>query len=127
MVVSVVDVVEALTDSPTPRQYWGKVKQKNLDLQLSQFGYNWNWNADGKNMTLIVPTPRAFSYYTVNPSPKAEPLKRWLAKVGYERVQEIENPENLRDHMGDFELILTMSAKPLPRFIAPKIQKACQN
>jgi hypothetical protein len=57
------------------------------------------------------------------PSPKAEPFKRWLAKVGYERVQEIQNPElaanrtrtlyklkglkrqNLRDHMDDFELI----------------------
>jgi len=39
------------------------------------------------------------------PSPKAEPFKRWLAKVGKERLDEI---ENLRDHMTDIELILTM-------------------
>jgi len=46
------------------------------------------------------------------PSPKAEPLKRWLARVGYERVQEIENPElatkRTRAHMTDLELIFSM-------------------
>lgn len=47
-----------------------------------------------KNTPPIVPTPRVSSgLYSQFPSPKAEPLKRWLAKVGYERVQEIENPE----------------------------------
>lgn len=83
---------------------------------------------DGKmRITDCADTETVFRLIQSIPSPKAEPFKRWLAKVGYERVQEIENPElatkrtrvlnkklkglkreNLRDHMNDFELIFTM-------------------
>ncbi|MDP2156957.1 MAG: Bro-N domain-containing protein [Nitrospirota bacterium] len=93
---SVVDVIAVLTDSPTPRQYWGKVKQREfLDLQLSPVWIQLKLeSADGKKYeTDCANTEGMFRIIQSIPSPKAEPFKRWLAKIGYERVQEIENPE----------------------------------
>ncbi len=93
---SIIDVVEALTDSPTPRQYWGKVKQREfIDQQLSPIWVQLKLMAsDGKMYeTDCADTEGIFRLVQSIPSPKAEPFKRWLAKVGYERVQEIENPE----------------------------------
>ncbi len=93
---SVVDVVEVLTDSPTPRQYWGKVKQREfVELQLSPIWIQLKLEStDGKKYeTDCANTEGMFRIIQSIPSPKAEPLKRWLAKVGYERIQEIENPE----------------------------------
>jgi hypothetical protein len=93
---SVVDVIEVLTDSPTPRQYWGKVKQREfIDLQLSPIWVQLKLEAsDGKKYeTDCANTEDIFRIIQSTPSPKAEPFKRWLAKVGYERMQEIENPE----------------------------------
>lgn len=93
---SIIDVVEALTDSPTPRQYWGKIKQREfIDWQLSPIWVQLKLeSADGKKYeTDCANTEGMFRIIQSIPSPKAEPLKRWLAKVGYERVQEIENPE----------------------------------
>ena len=90
---SVVDVVEALTDSPSPRQYWGVLKGREsqlltLCLQLKLP------SADGKYYaTDCANTESMFRIIQSIPSPRAEPFKLWLAKVGYERVQEIENPE----------------------------------
>src|SRR3989338_1309220 len=93
---SVIDIVEALTDSPTPRQYWGKVKQREFtDLQLSPIWVQLKLeSSDGKKYeTDCANTEGIFRIIQSIPSPKAEPLKRWLAKTGYERVQEIEDPE----------------------------------
>ncbi|MDI6735264.1 MAG: BRO family protein [bacterium] len=93
---SVVDVMEALTDSPTPRQYWGKVKQREfIDIELSPIWIQLKLESpDGKKyLTDCANTESMFRIIQSIPSPKAEPFKRWLAKVGYERVQEIENPE----------------------------------
>jgi hypothetical protein len=93
---SVVDVVEALTDSPIPRTYWGKVKQREfIDIQLSPFWVQLKLeSSDGKKYeTDCANTEGIFRIIQSIPSPKAEPFKRWLAKVGYERVQEIEDPE----------------------------------
>ncbi len=93
---SVVDVVEALTDSPTPRQYWGKIKQREfIELQLSPIWVQLKLeSSDGKKYeTDCANTEGIFRIIQSIPSPKAEPFKRWLARVGYERVQEIENPE----------------------------------
>src|SRR3989344_3726612 len=90
---SVVDVVEALTDSPSPRQYWGVLKGREnqlltLCLQLKLP------SADGKlRLTDCANTKNMFRIIQSIPSPKAEPFKQWLAQVGYDRVQEIENPE----------------------------------
>lgn len=93
---SVVDIVEALTESPTPRQYWEKVKKR----EIVNFQPSPNWGrlkliaADGKmRETDCANTEGIFRIIQSIPSPKAEPFKLWLAKVGYERVQEIEDPE----------------------------------
>jgi prophage antirepressor-like protein len=93
---SVVDIVEALTDSPTPRQYWGKVKTREfVKLQLSPIWVRLKLTADdGKlRQTDCVNTKGAFRLIQSIPSKKAEPFKRWLAQVGHERLEEIENPE----------------------------------
>ena len=99
---SVVDVVEALTDSPTPRQYWGKIKRRAFtDLQLSPIWVQLKLDsADGKKYkTDCADTKAMFRIIQSIPSPKAEPFKQWLAQVGYDRVQEIENPELAQDRM----------------------------
>ncbi len=90
---SVVDVVEALTDSPSPRQYWGVLKGR--ENQLLTFCLQLKLPSDdGKYYaTDCASTKNIFRIIQSIPSPKAEPFKQWLAQVGYERVQEIENPE----------------------------------
>jgi len=93
---SVVDVMEVLTDSPTPRQYWGKVKDREFKkLELSPIWVQLKLAAaDGKKYkTDCTNTENTFRIIQSIPSKKAEPFKRWLAKVGYERIREIENPE----------------------------------
>jgi hypothetical protein len=95
---SVIDVVAALTDSDNPRDYWYKMKIRVKDedeVELSTFCRQLKLLApDGKmRETDCANTEYIFRIIQSIPSPKAEPFKRWLAKVGYERVQEIENPE----------------------------------
>lgn len=90
---SVVDVVQALTDSPAPRQYWGVLKSRETQLLTICLQLKLE-SADGKKYeTDCANTEGILRIIQSIPSPKAEPLKRWLAKVGYERIQEIENPE----------------------------------
>lgn len=94
---SVVDVVGALTNSPNPRSYWKVVKFR-LKKEGSEVVTKCNQlkmvAVDGKKYrTDAADTETMFRIIQSIPSPKAEPFKRWLAKVGYERVQEIENPE----------------------------------
>ena len=95
---SVIDVVEVLTDSVNPRDYWFKMKVrvKGEDgIELSTICRRLKLvSTDGKKYeTDCANTESIFRIIQSIPSPKAEPFKRWLAKVGYERVQEIENPE----------------------------------
>lgn len=95
---SVVDVVEALTDSVNARDYWFKMKIRVAEedgLQPSTICRQLKLPApDGKmRETDCTNTEGIFRIVQSIPSPKAEPFKRWLAKVGYERVQEIEDPE----------------------------------
>ena len=95
---SVVDVIEALTDSDRPSVYWTamKARVKNEgDIQLSTICRQLKLEApDGKmRETDCANTEGIFRIIQSIPSPKAEPFKRWLARVGYERVQEIEDPE----------------------------------
>lgn len=95
---SITDVIEILTGSTTPRRYWSDLKiklkkegasqvyEKIVQLKLAA--------SDGKQYsTDCANTETMFRVIQSVPSPKAEPFKQWLAKVGYERVQEIENPE----------------------------------
>jgi len=95
---SVVDVVEALTDSDRPSVYWTAMKARVKNegqFQLSTICRQLKLLAEDGKMreTDCADTEGIFRIIQSVPSPKAEPFKRWLAKVGYERVQEIENPE----------------------------------
>lgn len=95
---SVVDIVEALTDSLDPNDYWYKMKirvKNEEEIELSTICRRLKLlSSDGKKYeTDCVNTEDAFRIIQSIPSPKAEPFKRWLAKVGFERIQEIENPE----------------------------------
>src|SRR4030043_1626 len=90
------DVVMALIDSSDPQQYIQRMKQRDPEL-----GKGWVQivhtlvidTSGGKQKTNCANTEGIFRIIQSIPSPKAEPFKRWLAKVGYERVQEIEDPE----------------------------------
>src|SRR3990167_5459518 len=93
---SVLDIVGVLTDSPQPKTYWAKMKER--DTALSQPFPFWEQlrmpAEDGKmRETDCANTEGILRIIQSIPSSKAEPLKRWLAKVGFERMQEIENPE----------------------------------
>jgi len=94
---SVSDVVEALTDSRDARQYIKRIRSRDSEL-------NSYWGTictplemtakDGKKRPInSANTEGMFRIIQSIPSPKAEPFKRWLAKIGYERIQEIEDPE----------------------------------
>ena len=102
---SVVDVVSVLTESPTPRQYWGKVKEREfIEIELSPIWVQLKLKAaDGKYyMNDCANTQALFRIIQSIPSQKAEPFKQWLAKVGYERIQEIENPELAQDRAKEY-------------------------
>ena len=90
---SVIDVIEILTKSPTPKTYWGKIK--NREFQSSPIWVQLKLkSSDGKSYkTDCANMESLFRIIMSVPSPKAEPLKLWLAQVGTERIQEIENPE----------------------------------
>ncbi|MBT3816859.1 MAG: Bro-N domain-containing protein [Candidatus Magasanikbacteria bacterium] len=95
---SIIDIIEVLTDSNRPRKYWNDLKSKLHDegyIQLSEkIGQLKLISTDGKKYaTDCTNTETMLRIIQSIPSKKAEPLKRWLAKIGYERIQEIENPE----------------------------------
>jgi DNA-damage-inducible protein D len=98
---SVVDVIEILTESPRPRKYWNALKTKlkaegsEVSLKLGQLKME---AEDGKmRETDVADTESLLRIIQSIPSPKAEPFKQWLAKVGYERMSEIANPEESLD------------------------------
>lgn len=92
------DVIDVLTGSERPRKYWNDLKKKLSDegyAEVSEKIGQLKMEApDGKmRETDAANTETMFRIVQSIPSPKAEPFKRWLAKVGYERIQEIEDPE----------------------------------
>ncbi len=94
---SIVDVVKALTDSPNPRKYWSVLKTR-LKKEGSQLATNCSQlkmqSADGKfYKTDVASTEQLLRLIQSIPSPKAEPFKLWLAQTGYERIEEIQDPE----------------------------------
>jgi hypothetical protein len=98
---SIVDVIEVLTVTDRPRKYWSdlKAKLKKEGSQLSEkIGQLKMQSEDGKMYnTDIADTEQLFRLIQSIPSPKAEPFKQWLAKVGYERVEESQDPEKTID------------------------------
>ena len=94
---SIVDTISVLTDSPNPRIYWSVLKTR-LKREGSQLTTNCSQlkmqSVDGKYyLTDVADTEQLFRLIQSVPSPKAEPFKLWLAKVGRERIDEIEDPE----------------------------------
>ena len=94
---SIVDVVGVLTDSPNPRKYWSVLKTRlkkegsQLATACSQLKLK---AADGKAyLTDVADTEQLLRLVQSIPSPKAEPVKQWLARVGYERIAETDDPE----------------------------------
>ena len=93
---SVVDVIEILTDSPKPTAYWNKV-QKTLQAESELYPFWIKLKLLGQDCKArpsdCTNTEGILRIVMSVPSPKAEPLKQWLAQVGTERIQETENPE----------------------------------
>ena len=95
---AVVDVIEALTDSVKPRDYWYRMKKRvaeNEGIELSTICRQFKLKATNNRFynTDCAHTEGMFRIIQSIPSPKAEPFKRWLAEVGAERLEELENPE----------------------------------
>ncbi len=95
---SIIDVIEILTDSNNPRRYWSDLKRK---LEEEGFGQLYDIivqlkleASDGKKyLTDCTDTQGLLRIIQSIPSPKAEPFKQWLAQVGYERIEEDQDPE----------------------------------
>ena len=95
---SIIDIIETLTGSSNPRRYWSDLKRK-----LTKEGFSQSYeiivqlkleSSDGKKyITDCADTEGLLRIIQSIPSPKAEPFKMWLAKVGYERIVETEDPE----------------------------------
>ena len=100
---SVVDVVGVLTDSVNPTDYLKKMRKRDEEL-ATYLGttcpqVEMVTDTGKKRKTLAANVQALFRIIQSIPSPKAEPFKLWLAQVGYERVQEIENPELAQERM----------------------------
>ena len=104
--ISIVDVVSVLTDSVDGRKYWNKLKQR-----LKEEGNETVTNchqlkmqaSDGKmRLTDVADVEQLFRLIQSIPSPKAEPFKMWLAEVGRERLEEIDDPEQGIDRMMEY-------------------------
>lgn len=98
---SIVDVIYALTESKSPLAYWRKLKQR-LKAEGNQTVTNCHAlkmvAADGKmRLTDVADPEQLLRLIQSIPSPKAEPFKLWLAKVGYERIQETADPSKALD------------------------------
>lgn len=101
---SVIDVIGVLTESSRPRKYWSDLKKKLVDEGFNQLSAKIGQlkleSDDGKKyLTDVADAETLMRLIQSIPSPKAEPFKRWLAKVGYERLEEIENPELAQHRM----------------------------
>ncbi len=94
---SIIDVIAVLTESVNPRKYWSVLKTR-LKKEESEVATNCSRlklvASDGKmRITDVADTETLLRLVQSIPSPKAEPFKLWLAKVGYERIEETEDPE----------------------------------
>ncbi len=95
---SVIDIIEVLTESKDPRTYWKVLKSRLVAEGANELVTTCNQlkmtAADGKErLTDVMKVEDVLRLIQSVPSPKAEPFKRWLAKIGHERLQEYQNPE----------------------------------
>jgi hypothetical protein len=115
---SIVDVIGVLTESPDPRNYW-KVLKHRMKKEGNESVTNCNQlklqSADGKfYKTDVASTEQLLRLIQSIPSPKAEPFKLWLAQTGYERIEEIQDPEKSIDRAMENYLKLGYSKDCLP-------------
>jgi hypothetical protein len=112
---AVVDVIEVLTESGKPRDYWYRLKRREKEssgIELSTFYRQLKIeSSDGKKYsTEYSDVQGLLRIIQCIPSQKAEPFKRWLATVGYERLEEIENPELAQHRMREmYKLIFVIN------------------
>ncbi|MDR1755660.1 MAG: hypothetical protein LBR65_01700 [Culturomica sp.] len=104
--VSIVDVIAVLTDSDRPRKYWDDLKRK-LQIEGSELsekiGQLKMKAPDGKmRLTDVADVEQLFRLVQSIPSPKAEPFKQWLAQLGRERLEEIDDPERGIDRLLEY-------------------------
>jgi hypothetical protein len=104
--ISIVDVVEVLTESMDPAAYWRKLKQR-LREEGNEAVTNCHglkmFAADGKmRMTDVADVEQLFRLIQSIPSPKAEPVKQWLAQIARERLEEIDDPEQGIDRVLEY-------------------------
>ena len=95
--ISIIDVIEVLTDSDRPRKYWSDLKSKLIKegSEVSdKIGQLKMQAPDGKmRLTDVADTEQLFRLIQSIPSPKAEPFKLWLAQIAAERLDELQDPE----------------------------------
>lgn len=105
---SVVDIIFALTESAEPKRYWSDLKRKlrkesgNKEPYEKIVRLKMTAEDGKKRLTDTADTEALFRIIQSIPSPKAEPMKRWLARVGYERIQEYENPSLALDRAREY-------------------------
>ena len=99
---SVSDIIAVLTDSKDELAYWRKLKEREPQLVTICHGLKLRAKDGKMRYADCVNTKNAFRLIQSIPSQKAEPFKQWLAKVGYERIQEIENPELAQDRVKEY-------------------------
>lgn len=94
---SVVDVIAALTDSSQPQRYWADMKKRSANESNQSFAFCEQLKmkaADGKNYKTEAANREGLLRIVMSvPSPKAEPFRLWLAQIGNQHIEEIENPE----------------------------------
>ena len=112
---SVIDTIEVLTQSDRPRKYWSDLKSKlkkegsELSEEIGQLKMQ---ASDGKmRVTDVATTEQLLRLIQSIPSPQAEPFKQWLAKVGYERIESMQDPEKSIDQAMQDYLNLGYSEK----------------
>ena len=103
---SVVDIIFALTESSIPKRYWSDLKKKlgEEGFEVYEKIVQLKLPAEDNKLrsTDCINTKNAFRLIQSIPSKRAEPFKQWLAQVGYERIEEIENPEIAQDRVKQY-------------------------
>jgi hypothetical protein len=102
---SIIDIIEILTESKDANAYWRKLKQRlkeeGNETVTNLHGLKMKAQDGKQRLTDVANVEQIFRLVQSIPSPKAEPFKQWLAKVGYERLQEIQDPSLSMDRARD--------------------------
>ena len=96
---SLIDIIQMLTDSPIPRNYWSDLKRRENQLHEICVQLKMLATDSKQRLTDCANTEGILRIIMSVPSPKAEPLKLWMAQLGTERIQETENPELAYERM----------------------------